>query len=93
MKTGFRQEKVDMELYKELLIHLLQSEKLQIVFPDLKIDVAELVELHCYQTLQKIKSVLEDDTLDDSECFFKIEEIVRIFEETGSGCGSRHDFG
>ena len=28
-----------------------------------------------------------------SECFQKIEEIIRAFEEIGSGGGIRHDFG
>ena len=36
---------------------------------------------------------LEDDSLEDSECFYRIEEIVCVFEGLGSDCGSRHDFG
>ena len=32
------------------------------------------------------------DTLEDKECFMRIEGIVNLFEEMGSGCGTRHDF-
>lgn len=47
----------------------------------------------CYKALEEIKAVLEDDAPDDKECFKKIEAIVHIYEELGSGCGNRHDFG
>ena len=56
-------------------------------------DVAKIVELECYKALSKIKDVLEDDSLEDSKCFYRIEEIICVFEELGSGCGNRHDFG
>lgn len=62
-------------------------------FPNLRIDVKEIVELTCYKALTEIKRILEDSTLDDKECFEKIEEIVCIFESLGSNGGSRHDFG
>ena len=45
------------------------------------------------QTLEKIKLILEEDQLDDQECFWKIEAIVRAFEEIGGDGGNRHDFG
>ena len=34
------------------------------------------MELECYKALCKIKAIIEDDTLADSECFQQIEEIV-----------------
>ena len=45
------------------------------------------------QGTAKIKAIIEDDSLEDKECFRKIEEIVCAFEEIGSNGGSRHDFG
>ncbi len=45
------------------------------------------------QTLEKIWTVLDDDTLDDPTCFKKIEKIVEAYESLGTGAGSRHDFG
>ena len=42
--------------------------------------------------LTKIKEILEDRTLQDAECFSQIEEIIYVFENLGSNCGSRHDF-
>lgn len=49
--------------------------------------------MQCYQALQKIKAVIQNDSLTDNECFMKIEEIICAFEALGSGGGSRHDFG
>ena len=82
-----------MELYKEILVNALAKEEIHVVFPDLKFDLSEIVAMECYIALQKIKTIIENDSLSDAECFVKIEEIVRTFEELGSGGGARHDFG
>ncbi len=82
-----------MELYKEILSQYLSQEQAQIIFPDLHLSAKEIVQLQCYQALQKIKDILHDDTLEDQECFMKIEEIICTFEELGSNGGNRHDFG
>ena len=75
------------ELYQEILLHkLLHSE-------EWAVSVEQIVANECYQALQKIKAVLEDDNLDDTECFSRIEKIVQFFEEIGSDGGFRHDFG
>ena len=58
-----------------------------------KQDIENLFKNECYIVLERIKSILEDDGLDDKECFEKIEKIVCLFEEIGSDCGTRHDFG
>ena len=49
--------------------------------------------LKCYQAIQAIRRVLSDDSLEDPECFFRIEEIVYALEEAGADGGGRHDFG
>lgn len=54
--------------------------------------LGELMNSAACQALEKIRRVLNDDRLDDQTCFWKIEEIVRIYEEMGSNGGSRHDF-
>ena len=83
-----------MELYQEILCHVLANEKVQVSFPELvNTDVIKIVELECYKALAKIKAIIEDDALADSECFQQIEEIVCTFEALGSNGGSRHDFG
>ena len=81
-----------MEVYKEILTKALEKEELHILFPQLKIDATQIVELECYKTLQKIKTVIEMDGLSDAECFMKIEEVILAFEDAGSGGGARHDF-
>ena len=78
-----------MELYQEILCHVFANEKIQVSFPELvHTDVTKIVELECYKALRKIKAILENDALTDSECFQQIEEIVCTFEELGSNGGS-----
>ena len=82
-----------MELYQEILCHVFANEKIQVSFPELiHTDVTKIVELECCKALAKVKAIIENDALADSECFQQIEEIVCTFEELGSGGGCRHDF-
>ncbi|MBQ9097824.1 MAG: hypothetical protein IJY50_00130 [Clostridia bacterium] len=80
-----------MNLYEEILCKMLRQEQIEITFPQL--DPSQIIETECYQALQKIKAIVEDDSLDDPRCFEKIEEIVCLLEELGSSGGNRHDFG
>lgn len=82
-----------MELFKEILAHTLAycERKLTVENPDF--DLTKIVENESYQALQKNKAIIEDDTLEDAECFMKIEEIVQTLEQIGSDGGTRHDFG
>lgn len=82
-----------MELYKEILVKIRENRKIEVAFSNLSINAIEIVELESYKALQKIKEVIQDDSLNDKECFMKIEEIICLFEELGSGGGNRHDFG
>lgn len=79
-----------MELLKDLLVEIFAREEIKVIFPNLKMDTAELIEMKCYKALQIIKTTIDNDNLDDFEC---IEEIVNIFEEIGCKSESRHDFG
>ena len=54
--------------------------------------LAELIQNRACQALEDIRKVLDDDRLDDPTCFYRIEEIVKIYEKAGSNGGSRHDF-
>lgn len=60
------------------------------MFPNFSINMAEILNMECYLALQKIKTIIGDDSLNDFEC---IEKIICLFEEMGSNGGSRHDFG
>jgi len=82
-----------LELYREILNQAIKSELAASDFSKLKEYSDTAVEMICYETLKKIKVILEDDNLNDKECFIKIEEIICLFEDIGSGCGERHDFG
>lgn len=84
-----------MELFDEILYQVLSElaarESLEILVRTP--EVLKIVESRCYRALDEIKAVIRDDGLTDPECFAKIEKIVCVFEELGSGCASRHDFG
>ena len=81
-----------MDLYKEILIGILQRGEIEVNFSLQCSDLAHAIESECYQTLQSIKAIIHDDTLTDRECFMKIEAIICALEEIGSNGGSRHDF-
>ncbi len=80
-----------MELYKEIMVRVLEKHTANVVFPSLKIEAEKIVEQECYQALLKIKEIIEDESLNDAECFEKIEEIIRALEFIGSNGGTRHD--
>lgn len=82
-----------MELYRGILMHVLMGQDTTDSFSDLSCVLSRIVESTCYKTLQKIKAIIQDDSLEDSECFMKIEEIICALEEIGSSGGNRHDFG
>lgn len=82
-----------MQLKDEILKKILEDEVENMALRNLAMNATDIVESECYQALQKIKAIIEDDSLEDSECFLKIEQIVCIFEELGSNGGIRHDFG
>ena len=82
-----------MELYEEILADLLEHKGMRIAICITKTDISKVVEGVCYQALQKIKTIIEDDSLEDVACFIRIEEIVSTLEEIGTNGGSRHDFG
>jgi len=72
---------------------ILHAELGKIICENLKteeINYAEIVNLKAVVMIQKIKNIIDDDSLSDFDC---VEKIVRVFEESGSGAVSRHDFG
>ena len=76
------------ELYKDIL-----EELAAIIIEKLRVDPADLIELASYRALQNIQAIVRDDSLDDAQCFYKIEKIICTLEDLGSNGGSRHDFG
>jgi len=77
------------ELYKEILAKVLVQKEIHVTFPTLQLNAKEIVEMQSYQALRKIQAIIYNDDLSDFAC---VEEIVRLFEELGSGGGTRHDF-
>lgn len=81
-----------MELYKEMLCNILETEEFEIFLPKWDKKLEEVMEQKSFLALQAIKRILEEDAWDDAECFARIEKIIAVFEEMGSGIRNRHDF-
>ena len=81
-----------MDLCKDILVKLLSYSTVEVTFQNTNLDVTKLTESVCYNALRRIKRIIEDDTLSDSECFMKIEEIIHTLEIVGCHDGFRHDF-
>ena len=81
-----------MELWESILIHAISKQGVVVTIPDAP-DMEKLFKMDCYQALQDIRTVPEDDSLFAPECFLRIEEIIAVFETRGSDAGARHDFG
>lgn len=77
-----------MDLYKEILVNFLVE---RCAYPEKGLDAKELLSLECYQLIEKIRDILADDTMNDPECYRKIEALVTLYDHLG-GCGNRHDF-
>ena len=84
---------METDLLRHIFVRALITGEIQVRFDGVGATVAEIIEGKCYQTLQKIRRILDDHTLSDENCFERIEEIVCEFERLGSDGGSRHDFG
>ena len=54
-------------------------------------EIADAMESSAVRTLEHIRHILNDDTVDDPECFHRIEAIVRAMEDGGIPT-VRHDF-
>ncbi len=80
-----------MELWREVLISGLQNENNKLDYINDKI-LKELIDIQSYSILLQIKQLLEDEKLEDEDCFIKIEKILCKLGENSVFC-DRHDFG
>ncbi len=82
-----------MQFFHKILAQAINDSKIRVTFHCGEQAVAEIIEGICYQTLAKIKAIIQDDSLSDRECFTHIEGLVCVLEDSGIDCGNRHDFG
>ena len=81
---------LELEFYKQVLIEAISKHKIKVTIENLKIENPNtLVEKTSYQTIQRIRKILANETLSDFEC---IERITNLLENIGSDASSRHDF-
>ena len=63
-----------MELFTEILAKVLEEEQIHIVFPNLKINAAEIVEMQCYKALQKQSLFLKMTVLPMKSVFLELRK-------------------
>ncbi len=80
-----------MELWQDILCNILKNQEIKLVVSGLP-DIRSMFESERYKLLNKIKEIIEDEELEDKECFLKIEAIIALFEDIGIDTGTRHDF-
>lgn len=61
-----------MNLYKEILLNLLENEECHVVFPNVEESFSQLVEMKSYDMLKKIQAIIRNNDLDDEDCFIMI---------------------
>ena len=82
-----------MNLYQELLTDMLTRLNTDEQRETLEKVIKSGIEAQCFRILQEIQAVVRDTTLNDPQCFEKIEQIVTVFEKYALDAGVRHDFG
>ena len=80
------------KLYEEIFLKEVRETAMNSPVLKDSIHAEQIIMNACYAALEQIRAILKDDTLDDHDCFQKIEEIVCVYEQLGSDFGSRHDF-
>lgn len=74
-------------LYENILKRAVENRMMNVDISNIQKDVDNI----CYNALNEIYEVINDQTLEDTDCFYRIEEIVRIYEKLGC-LVNRHDF-
>ncbi|WP_295747646.1 hypothetical protein [uncultured Oscillibacter sp.] len=82
----------ELKTHDELLVHAIGIVILQHMKKDEVLrEILAMAETEAMQILDEIRQTLEDDTLEDPECFQRIKAILRILEKRGIG-SLRHDW-
>ena len=79
-----------MDILMRVLADMLEKGEIKL---EIDSEVIAEIEKECMEVLGRIRAILADDTMEDPECFERIEQIVCAMESIGLSCGSRHDYG
>ena len=71
-----------MQLYRDILVKLLEKEEIWVLFPNLEKSGSAMAEMACYNAILEIKSIIEDDRLSNEGCI-KIEGIENVIKKMG----------
>lgn len=83
MELSLQEELAARAIGTEAVKYLCQEETLQKITAE--------VNSQALRTLEKIREILNDDSLSDPECFHRIEAVVNALESSGIDT-TRHDW-
>lgn len=79
------------EFIKCLFEHSVGVEVMQYIEALPSETIVNRMDVEMVRLFSDIVKILDDDSLDDPTCFYRIDAIVRVFQEKGFGI-SRHDW-
>lgn len=60
-----------MDLLKDIIYNKIEKDEITVTVSGKNADIDKIVESTCYKALNEIKSIIENDSLSDEECFFE----------------------
>lgn len=58
-----------MDLLKDIIYNKIEKDEITVTVSGKNADIDKIVESTCYKALNEIKSIIENDSLSDEECF------------------------
>ncbi len=68
-----------MELAEMIIARYFKNHEHEFEKSEIAADLKRILDLESYKALRKSREILNDDTLDDPECFWQIEKHVCTF--------------
>ena len=83
---------MNMTVEKELLAHAIGTEIVRYLEEENAVEAAKRgAEHQAAKVLEEIQAILDDESLEDPECFQRIEQIVNTFQKHNLST-TRHDW-
>lgn len=79
----------NMDLLQEIIEKIKKDDAENLILPNSQISIKPILAFRCYVALKSIKAVLDNDSLNEDDCWLNIKHIVDIFEELGSDCKNK----
>ena len=76
-----------MDLYKELLLKILEGERVEVTFPNLKINPEYIIQIECYTAVVAISAIVANNAMNDKEKIKEIKKTIASLKNYGLNIG------